>query len=1003
LEADVPASFRVLDDRSSADLIAEARARVLERAVAGDMLRATAVAYLVTHLSDFKLEQILDAALGADRNKLDRFLDGAAEDEWAALLRKAHGARPRDTPQSVAKEFCAELKRDEAVLRETVAWLAQGGKTDGLRAAALGAALEAFDDIARYAGFCGALLTSSGTLASRLATKGLVDKRGDLFEFLQNLGARLLAYEDRRRAAEAAELAHAALTVVQAVREVYALEKRVRSALDYDDLIVETHRLLRRSGAAWVLFKLDQGIDHILIDEAQDTSSLQWDIIQSLTDEFFAGQGADRPIRTLFAVGDEKQSIFSFQGADPAQFDVRRRYFEQHAKEARRDFLNEPLPVSRRSAPEILRFVDETFATPQARNGLTFTGGAVKHEALRKDVVGCVEFWPTVKPSDAPDRDPWDLRPVDVERASSPVAQLAEQIADRIRDWLRRGATLPGHTAPIKPGDIMILLPRREPFGSEIIRKLKERGVPVAGADRLRLDEQIAVMDLIALGRFALLPEDDLNLAALLRSPLVGIDEGALFALAHGRKGTLWQELERQRESHAAAHAFLAEMRARADFAPPFEFYAHALTARDGRRKLVKRLGTEAGDPIDEFLALALAYENANTPSLEGFLHWVERGRAQIKRDMERGRNEVRVMTVHGAKGLEADIVILPDTTRPPAGTNKGNFLYTDDGVIFPVSEKAASGNVKAAKLAAAEDALKEYRRLLYVALTRAKDRLIICGFENKQGNKPGSWHSLAERAAKSLGTEIVHGNTTIFTFGDASEHTAIAETVAAAREPDIPDWARTPPAFEKPSPWLIRPSMAAGMDEPTAPSPLENQQRFKRGLLTHALLARLPDIVPERRADIARRYLRSRGLDDATCTQIADETLAVLDDPAFAPAFATGSRAEVSIVADLPELGEGARVHGRVDRMTVTDHEVFIVDFKTNRPPPALETDLPPVYATQMALYRAAAARIFPDRRIACALVWTDGPLLMPLSDAFLEAETGRIRARLDQAGTGS
>ncbi len=993
LEAGVPAAFRVLDERTARDLIGEARNRVLERAGGGDTPRAAAIAYLVTHLSDFRLEQILDAALGADRGKLDAFL---AKDEWASLLRTAHGAAPGDTPKIVAAEFVATL--DVAALGEIAAWLAQGGAGDAKRAAALSVAAQSSDAEARFEAMREALLTKEGVLFAKLATKKLAEARPDLLAALEGLAVRFLVFEDRMRAAHAAMLCEAALSIVDAVRAVYADEKRARSVLDYDDLIVRTHRLLQKSGAAWVLYKLDEGIDHILIDEAQDTSALQWDIVQSLTEEFFAGEGVERGARTLFAVGDEKQSIFSFQGADPAQFDVRRRFFEGRVEGAGQAFSYEYLQTSRRSAPQILKFVDEVFADAAARDGLTSGDLPIKHNALRDKAAGLVEFWPALVPSDKPDTDPWDFRPVDLERENSPIARLADQIADKIKDWLTRGAVLPGHSEAIRPGDIMILLPRREPFGSEIIRRLKERGVPVAGADRIKLTEQIAVMDLIALGRFVLLPQDDLNLAALLRSPLVGLSEEELFALAHGREGSLWSALSRRQSQFVEAHAFLSEARSGADYAPPFEFYARVLTARDGRRRLLKRLGAETADAIDEFLSLALAYESANTPSLEGFLHWVERGGADVKRDMERGRDEVRVMTVHGAKGLEADIVILPDTTSLPENpAAKGHLLYTDDGVLFPLRDASAPQSVIAAKLAAHRETLKEHRRLFYVALTRAKERLYICGFENKNGTKDGSWHTLAERAAKSLGIEVADG---ILAYGDRTETTA-APHVEAVENFVAPSWALTPAPVERPTPWLIRPSMAAGMDEPTMASPLRASGAAQRGILVHAMLARLPDVAPQRRTELARKFLTARGIEGEEIERLAAQTIAVIEDPAFAAAFAPGSRAEVSIVADLPQLGAGARVHGRVDRLAVSDDEVLIVDFKTGKP--AQEADMPRIYATQMALYRAAAARIFPAKRIACALVWTEGPSLMALSEAFLEAETGRVRKRLDQGGNRS
>ncbi|MGD0144912.1 MAG: double-strand break repair helicase AddA, partial [Rhizomicrobium sp.] len=789
----------------------------------------------------------------------------------------------------------------------------------------------------------------------------------------------------------------------------YAAAKRARGVLDYDDLIIETLRLLEREEASgWVLYKLDGGLDHILIDEAQDTSPEQWQIVRRLTEEFFAGEGAHddaRGPRTIFAVGDEKQSIFSFQGADPAQFDINRTHFSNLAIED--SFVNVQLPVSRRSAPQILQFVDEVFADPTAREGVTSPGVEVAHQAHRAKAEGRVEFWPALSPSKTPDPDYW--LPVDVESEASPVVRLADRVASQIKYWIDGRTRLPGHDKPIGPGDIMVLMPRREPFASELIRQLKRRGVPVAGADRIKLQNQIAVMDLVALGRFALLPEDDLNLAALLRSPLVGIDEEELFALSASRSGTLWRELGERRGETAAlgfAHAFLADCLGRADFAPPYEFYAHVLAASGMRKRLLARLGAEANDAIDEFLSLALAFEGFNTASLESFLHWIERGDAEIKRDMERGRDEVRVMTVHGAKGLEADIVILPDTTSLPDPPGKrGDLLYTDHGVVYPLTDSEAPNAVKIAKAKAADEALREHRRLLYVALTRAKDRLYVCGFENKTGVKEGSWYELAQRAAQSLGKTVVRGDDTLRVIGDAELEVApLSQSVEAPRV-TLPDWARGKPLPEPSTPRLIRPSDAAGLEEPGVMSPAgpKAAARFRRGQLVHTLLARLPDIEQDRRRDIALAFLAARDVPPEEATALAEETLAVISDPRFAAAFAPGARAEVAIVADLPELGRGARVSGRIDRLAVSSDEVLAIDFKTNRPPPQRAEDVPVLYRTQMALYRAALARVFPGRRIACALIWTEGPRLMALDNALLDAETVHIRTRLDPGGHAS
>ena len=998
IEAGVAPSFAVLDEQTARELVETARNRVLERAGRGDAVRATALNVLLTQTSEATMAALLQAALAGDRRRLERFFEDveARKESIGAAVRRAHGAHPKHSPDDIVTDFCHALRRDLDELKALAAWMALGSKTDKERAAQLLEALALPAGPAMWNALRAVVLTKEGEPRKEPVTKKHSATNFELRARIERLQADIVRCDEQRRAAHAAMLAEAALVVVDAVRQEYALQKRARGVLDYDDLITATRTLLERSeAAAWVLYKLDGGIDHVLIDEAQDTSPEQWRIVKALTSEFFAGQGRDADTgreRTVFAVGDEKQSIFSFQGADPAEFARHRDHLRAAAHAAGRDFIVQPLLQSRRSVPEVLAFVDAVFAPDTARAGLTSGNEPLHHDAYRAKDKGRVELWQTTKPDAGEDEDPWNA-PVNLVSPQSAAARLAREVAREIRSWIGH-LVLPGHLEPVKAGDIMILLPKREPFGTAVIRELKHLEVPVAGADRVTLTEQIGVMDLMALGRFALLSDDDYTLATVLRSPLCSVSEEELFALSHARGGTLWQELQRRRDETASfreAHDFLDAMRNRADSVPPFEFYAHVLGSR--RKRLLKRLGQEAGDAIEEFLSLALTYESASTPSLEGFLHWIERGETQIRRDMDRGRDEVRVMTVHGAKGLEADIVILADTAR---GTGKagdgGNLLYTDDGVLYPMADTEAPRAVKDAKQAARQRVLEEHRRLLYVALTRARERLVICGFEGKRGVMPDSWYELARDAAARTGKELARGG--IQVLGDAGDDLSGTAQAAASRPLAIPSWATTPAAAERASPRLIRPSEANDTEEPPSSSP-HNAQRFRRGLLVHALLARLPEIEPGRRHALALKFLAAQP-DVPDADAIARETIRVLNDPAFAAAFAPGSRAEAGIVADLPELGPGARINGRIDRLAVSDDEILIVDFKTNRPPPASEDGLPQIYRTQMALYRAGASKIFPGRRIACALVWTEGPRLMALSDALLDAELGRIAARL-------
>ena len=555
----------------------------------------------------------------------------------------------------------------------------------------------------------------------------------------------------------------------------------------------------------------------------------------------------------------------------------------------------------------------------------------------------------------------------------------------------------PEPTAPITPGDIMILVRRRNAFAEEVIRQLLDKGVPVAGADRMVLLEQIAIADLVALGRFALLPEDDLNLAALLKSPLVGLSEDQLYELAHLRAGrTLWEELSARKEDRAVfsrAHEFLAEILARADYLPPFEFYARAL-GKGLRKRLIARLGAEAADAIDEFLALALLHEASHPPSLESFLDWFVKGASEVKRDMEQGGGAVRVMTVHGAKGLEANIVILPDTAQVPDHERRDPLLYTEDCVFYGVPKVLETQAVRNAKAAAQSREMREYRRLLYVAATRAREFLIVCGYETRNNSQAVPWYRhLREAAAGASDREEEIDGETVIALGAPLSRGAAPTTPVGRAAIALPQFLARAPRTE-PSSRILRPSEAAGLEEPVLVSPLsDGGKRFRRGLFVHALLARLPEIAPGTRETAALAYLRRQGVSADDAKALVAETLAILTHPVFAPLFAADSRAEIAVTAELPELGN-VRVSGQIDRLAVTDDAVLIADFKTNRPPPADVEQTPRLYRTQMALYRAGLQKIYPGKRIDCALVWTDGARLMALPASLLDAEIARIAA---------
>ena len=1005
LEARIAPHFEVMDERTAAELLEAARDAMLDRVADGGR-RAAALEAVVSRVDEqgfTDLVRDLAAARGRLRRLLLRHggLDGVVAEIYEAL-----GLAPEENRDDAVAAAVTDEAFDGAGLARAIAALARGTAKDQERAAAIAAFLESgASRAAMFDDYTAVFLTRQG--AGR-AEGGLITKKPReadpaALDFLLAEQRRILAVTERLKSVELAGRTAALITLGEVLLTAYEAEKRRRALLDYDDLILAARDLLQAPEAApWVLYKLDGGLDHILVDEAQDTSPEQWQVIAELAAEFFVGEGAREdgggPRRTVFAVGDEKQSVYSFQGADPRQFDAMRRHFEARVVAAGQDWRPVDLVLSFRSAPEVLRVLDVVFSAPEARDGVSADDRSLQHIAWRAGEPGLVELWPPVLPPERPQATPWD-RPLDSVTEDSAPAQLAKQIAGQIKDWLDDGELLAAVGRPIRPGDIMILVRRRGDFADEMVRQLKLCRVPVAGTDRMVLTEQIAVMDLIALGNFLLLPDDDLTLAVVLKGPLYGLDDDDLFDLAHDRKAPLWQTLRARRGERpklAAACDELEALLARADFVPPFEFYGELLGARGGRRRLLARLGPDAADPIGEFLALALAYERVHAPSLQGFLHWLEAGRAEIKRDLEQGRDEVRVMTVHGAKGLQAPIVFLPDTCQTPVGRHDPRLLRVAENgdaaaeaplLLWPGRVAEDDPTAAAARAAARAATMREYRRLLYVAMSRAGDRLYICGWETQRGRAEGCWYDLMAPAVEALGREVMlpFSETGWRLGGEVAAEAAAPAAEAAAPAPEPPDWAARPAPPEPRPPRPLAPSRPVGPEPPVA-SPLgpDAGRRFRRGLLTHRLLEILPELEPAARRPAAERWLAdpTRELDEASRRGILDEVMALLEAPRLAPLFGPGSRAEVSLSG---LIGEQV-VSGQVDRLAVADDRILVADYKTNRPPPEQAEQVPAVYLTQMAAYRALLRGIYPDRPIRCVLIWTDGSRLMELPDELLD-----------------
>ena len=1014
LEAGVAPGFSVLDDAEAAQVSARARSVLAEITLARPD-HELAAAY-----DHFAVELALDGFEGlfktfeTERQAIADYIArcGGFEDAVADIW-DVCGFEAPTTVQAVQADAVAGC--NWTAWRAAAEALGRGGKQDQGVAAALLGAIECAEDHPERFDRCWSVFSKADgepRAEKSLFTQGTPPPIQD---WLKREQGRLHEAVGRLRSARvAADTVHA-LVLAHAYARLYEDEKAARGALDFPDLIARTRELLtERASAAWVLYKLDGGIDHVLLDEAQDTAPEQWDILEALTGDFFTGAGlpTGRPLaRTVFAVGDEKQSIYSFQGAQPAQLRAQTSAYQARAAGAARPFVEPSLVESWRSTPEVLGFVDAVFADPALRAAVPAPRGQAElaHLARRPAGAGLVDLWPLESDAKTDPPDAWD--PVDADPPESARKRLARKVAAEVARIVREDAVMGRgeQPRPVTPGDVLVLVRKRDAVFEEVIRALKQAGVPVAGADKLTLSDHVVFQDVLALVRVCLFPSDDLRLAALLRSPFCSIDEQGLFDLAYKREGSLWATLGRragERPEWRQALAFLSWTMEQAAARTPFAFLGRVLSYLDAdgrsmRRRILTRLGREAEDALDELLAEALKAEGRGLYDLERFAAALERSDIQVKRELEAGGGEVRVMTVHGAKGLEAPIVILPETAGAPPKPG-GPLLRTQAGGFLFAPRKAddcaASADARAFE---AERQAHEALRLLYVALTRARDRVIVAGRlpGNAKGGAPdpASWYARIEaafdRPGIAAGIRLVGE---VRRFG-ADPVPAPAFRTAVAVHP-APDWIGRAPPAEPPSARYAAPSTLAEAERGAAPSPLAESHglgRFRRGELIHKLLEVLPDLPPAAWADGAAKLLaKASDLDGDQRAEMAAAALAGLEDPRFAEVFGPGSVAEAAIAGGAPDLPADLRISGRIDRITITPGRVLVVDFKTNRPAPERIEDADRAYVVQMAVYVAVLRALYPGRRVEAALVWTDGPKLMPVPEFLIDQTLVRIRA---------
>lgn len=1016
IEAGVPVDFSILDDMEAVALREEARRTTLVEAASDPGTRlGRAFAEILRSTKFGSFASITREAMGVLR-RIEARGGTLREDALDVALEDQFGISPDASESVLEDQFLASLPTPEKALAIGEAVLALNPGVNTIRTA---------EKLVAYGRAEGRVALFEAAYAINIGSKGnnavgspigkpVLKVMPELEGLEEQLRTALEEFLERRARLRSARRSQAMNIFAGAMLKTFSRLKSERRVLDFDDIIITLRRMLEDGRAAWVMMKLDAAIEHILVDEAQDTTPEMWGIVSALADDFFAGEGQVSRPRSLFVVGDEKQSIFSFQGAEPRIFEEMRLKFADRIGKG--TLVDKPVRLrsSFRSSQDVLDAIDAVFSSEQRRAGLSADGERPQHAAAQLKLPGLVECWPLEEPAPKPDRS---QPPVPSYQIASAAMRMARRIARTIDDWLRDGERSAGK--PIGAGDILILVQKRGAFFTALLRALGERNIPVAGADRLKIQHEIGVQDLLAIASAALLPKDDLTLATALKSPIFGLGDADLEPLCRQRETSLREALAHAATGHpglAAIEMRLRVLEQRAHILPPFDFLS-TLLAEDcpgragisGRAAMLKRLGADAADAIDAFLGDALEFGRRRLPSLALFVAAEAGQEREIKRDLDSGQGRVRVMTVHAAKGLEARVVFVADamskkhsSTDPNVHAAKGR---AGSMLLWAGRSADAAEPIRQAASAARLRAFEEYRRLLYVGLTRARERLYVVGHrigalgkDAQPGDFPKTpitewhWHALvmhamqeSERAIEMPSAE--DGRLPVLHWPPSREAEVVPPEEKAGAKPDLPALLLNPLKAER-LPRLIRPSQVARPQagDRAAPAHLRVASR-RRGVVLHRLFQFLPKHALSERPRLARALVRDAfpALPPNEIEALIETVLRALAAPELAAFLSEGSRAEVGMAGRV-RLTDGSlrHVYGRLDRVCVHKDRVDILDFKTGAGQPAgPSTEI----LTQMALYRAVAREVFGLQSVSCSLYWTEHQRLERLSDETLDA----------------
>ena len=996
IESGIPPQFRVADEQQRTDLIFNTRLKMMIYSRANpESELSVALKKIMSTTSETNFHDHL-LLLIREKSKLENFKK-IYENTYSQnkIISKFLGIDSEDTEDSASQIFSDYNSFSSDKLEACAKVFIEGNKTESKwgKSALLWLSSTEEERASNAIDYAKGFFTSSGNLRSHLPSQKLCKKAPQATDFFHLERDRAQYFLENIRSIRLFERTNSWITISKYFLELYEEEKSLVNTLDFDDLIHTTHKLLSNPNLpSWVLFKMDGGIDHILVDESQDTSSQQWSIIKALSDEYFSTRSSDSRSRSLFIVGDEKQSIFSFQGADPYVMEDLQKQLSKRAQQANIPWTNLPLNLSFRSTSPILSLVDATFSDEETSTGVAIINKKISHNVSRLGDSGLVEIWDTEKPvGKPPSLDLWSL-PTSREQPDNPKSRLAKRIAETISSWVsddnqkNSDYWLSARNRKIQAGDIMILVQQRDSLMEYLIKALKKENVPVTGIDRMVLIEQLPVMDLMALGDFLLFPKDDLMLATILKGPFIGLSEEHLFNLAYNRGPlSLWEILlEKQHEDPIIKQCvqLIKELMNKYNKMTPYDFYSDFLLSENGRRALIDRLGEEINDPVDQFLNLALEFQNDQPLSLQTFLAWLRSGRNEVKRNMERNEGAVKILTTHSAKGLQAPIVFLADAARKPSHRPTLVWSHSDE-INLPIWLGKRSEDTKVVGRLREHHAKRqdeEYRRLLYVGMTRAEDRLYVCGTEGVRGKSKNCWHEIVMRGFDILKTKekLIEKNGLVrFSCPQKTKINLESNNPDIIESEDSGKAIKFSPLYtEDTSDRLSITSKERPSNTKNNVSSRKNQEsKILIGKITHRLLEILLTLPVSDRFEAGEKWLSngSHGLDKDKQKKILFSIKELLNNQDLKKIFGPLGRSEVPFSVEVNNNNNNnIIISGKIDRLLIEDDIITAIDFKTDKYPPDNQNLVRQEYIEQMQDYAKALRIIFPGKKILCGLLFT-------------------------------